>query len=414
MLRKRTSLMGSLFIVSTVLIAVLVLTTPSVHAGKKELDQVKKAIKAKGAHWDAEETSVSKLSAKERKKRLGLDEADFLSAEALGASELAPPADMTTLSPTLDWRNSSGNYVSPIKNQGSCGSCWAFAVTAALESQVMIGTKPVTPPELSEQVLVSCSGAGSCSGGSPSSASNYIRDVGLPVESCFPYTATNNSCANACSTYRVDTLKVIGWQSAGSSPSRVDAIKNALYSNGPVVGTFYVYNDFFYYKTGVYSYTSGSYAGAHAVLIVGYDDVNQCFIVKNSWGTGWGEAGFFRIAYSEVGGTSNFGYSTYAYDGYGNNPNPPPPAPCSYSISPTSKNFKAGGGSGSVSVSCGSGCTWTVTNIPQWITIASGGSGSGSVGYTVQANTGSTARSATLKIAGQNHTVKQSGVRTRR
>ena len=97
----------------------------------------------------------------------------------------------------LDWRSNKGdNYVTPIRYQGNCGDCWAFATTAALESQVLITTNaPGTNIDLSEQILVSCSGAGSCSGGYPSSASNYIQTVGLPVESCFPYTATDASCA---------------------------------------------------------------------------------------------------------------------------------------------------------------------------------------------------------------------------
>ena len=74
-----------------------------------------------------------------------------------------------------------------------------------------------------------------------------------------------------------------------------------------------VYSDFFYYSTGVYHYTTGTYEGGHVILIVGYDDVNQYFICKNSWGTGWGERGFFRIAYSELNSVTQFGDYTIAY-----------------------------------------------------------------------------------------------------
>jgi C1A family cysteine protease len=70
------------------------------------------------------------------------------------------------------------------------------------------------------------------------------------------------------------------------------------------------HNDFYSYRSGVYSYTPGAYAGAHVVLVVGYDGVLQLFIVKNSWGSGWGESGHFLIAYGEPAGTSRFGYST--------------------------------------------------------------------------------------------------------
>jgi hypothetical protein len=266
--------------------------------------------------------------------------------------------------------------------------------------------------DLSEQILVSCSGAGNCSGGSPISASNYIRDVGLPLESCFSYTATNNSCANACSNWQAATYKVNGWHTAstsGTASVRVEDIKNALYTYGPVVATMYVYNDFYSYRSGVYSYTTGSYLGAHAVLVVGYDDVNQCFIVKNSWGTGWGEAGYFMIAYSEVGGTSRFAYSALAYDGYGDNPPPPPPPPaCTYSLSSTGKTFKAAGGSASFSVSTQSGCSWSAAGSASWVRITSGasGSGNGTVSYTVDANTGAS-RSADITVQGLTYKITE-------
>ena len=101
----------------------------------------------------------------------------------------------------------------------------------------------------------------------------------------------------------------------GSVSATVSAIKDALVNYGPLVTTFSVYADFFSYNGGIYSYTSGAYQGGHAVLIVGYDDVNQCFIVKNSWGTGWGEAGYFRIAYSQLASPVYFGGGTLTYYG---------------------------------------------------------------------------------------------------
>jgi len=299
---------------SIVVVFALLLTSVFVYADPVELEQTRQAIKATGARWHADETSVSKLSPQQKKIRLGLREDEELLANYLSSSQPAPIPMVTAAPATLDWRNVGGvSYVSPVKNQGSCGSCWAFAVTAAAESQIMMATSGL-PINLAEQILVSCpSGGGTCSGGSPSTASTYIRDVGLPLESCFPYTATNNLCTNACPNWQDQTYRIIGWHSARTA---VDDIKNALYAYGPVIATMYVYNDFYYYRSGVYSYTSGSYVGAHAVLAVGYDDTLQAFIVKNSWGSGWGEAGYFMIAYSEVTGTSRFAYSALAYDGY--------------------------------------------------------------------------------------------------
>jgi hypothetical protein len=129
----------------------------------------------------------------------------------------------------------------------------------------------------------------------------------------------------------------------------VAAIKDALVNYGPLVTTFNVYADFFGYDGGIYSYTSGAYQGGHAVLIVGYDDANSCFIVKNSWGTWWGEAGFFRIAYSQLASPIYFGSGTLTY--YGSLA-----APSITVTSPTSATSWQAGTSQSIS--------WTFTGYP--------------------------------------------------
>ena len=107
----------------------------------------------------------------------------------------------------------------------------------------------------------------------------------------------------------------------------VSAIKDALYTYGPLVTTMDVYTDFFNYSSGVYSYVSGVYEGGHAILIVGYDDAGGYFIVKNSWGS-WGKPGYFKIAYSQLANKVEFGWYTIAYQAppqasYTVNTNPP-------------------------------------------------------------------------------------------
>lgn len=397
----------------------LLVSSTLVYAQPDDLDQIRDAIRIKGAKWHADKTSISVLSEKEKKMRLGNREDEDIIVQALSSPETAPIPQIEGAPVTLDWRDAVGiSYVSPVKNQGSCGSCWAFATTAGLESQYMISQGGM-PIDLSEQILVSCSGMGSCAGGSSASASSYIRDVGLPLESCFRYTATNNLCSNACLDWQNSTYTIKGWHSAGTT---VDSIKSALYAYGPVVSTMYVYNDFTSYRSGVYSYTSGSYLGAHAVLVVGYDDAQQAFIVKNSWGSGWGEAGYFMIAYSEVGGTSRFAYSTMAYDGYGDVPDPnpdpdPTPPACSYSLSSTGARFKAGGGAGSFSLYATGTCSLNSISPPSsdgsWLRISSTSTGSNimQVSYTVAENTDS-ARSATISVGGLSYTVKQLAART--
>jgi len=274
---------------------------------RAEIDEINAAIVREGAEWVAGETSFLRLSHAERQSRLGFLPMD-IPEEKFIAQYFAP----TALPSHLDWRDNSGNYVTPIRDQKSCGSCWAFATTAALESATLItlGT-PGVDINLAEQILVSCSGAGSCSGGYPSYASDYFQDTGLPLESCYPYTGTNGTCGNACSNWQSSTYKIVDWWGVTKS---VDALKNALYTYGPLVTTMQVYSDFDSYQSGVYSYVTGYLRGGHAILLVGYDDAGQYFICKNSWGTWWGESGYFRIAYSQLNSVVNFGAYTIAYD----------------------------------------------------------------------------------------------------
>lgn len=298
------------FVVSLMLISVFLISGAVSFAD--ELTDIQAAIKAKGAKWVAGKTSMMNLSPEERKMRLGLLEGESVQP----AETFAGASPETVLSATYDWRNIGGtSYVTPVRDQGNCGSCWAFATTAALEAVTLIAQDtPDTNFDTAEQILVSCSGAGSCSGGYIGSASSFIRNTGLPGESCYPYTATNGNCSNACQNWQLSTYKIVNYYGVSTN---IDAIKNALVTYGPLVTTMRVFNDFFSYSGGVYLHVSGNFAGNHAILIVGYDDNNQCFIVKNSWGTWWGEAGYFRIAYSQIACSLNtdvcFAQGTLAY-----------------------------------------------------------------------------------------------------
>ena len=396
-------------------------------ADSGELNHIKQAIKEKGAKWQAAETSLLKLTPEQRKKRLGLKKPRTWQEEEMAAAQVPllsfQPAPVQALPTGLDWRsypgNSSllpGNYVTSVRNQGNCGSCWAFATTAALESNVLITERiPGDRYNFAEQVLVACSGAGSCSGGYISQASNYIRDMGLPVESCFPYTGTNNNCVNACSSYQTNTYDIYSWSWVATTAPTVRGIKNALATYGPLVTTMDVYADFYWYRGGVYSYTTGTYQGSHAIVIVGFDENNQCLIVKNSWGTGWGESGFFRVAYNQLSSRVNFGKWTIAYVGDATNPPPPPPPSCTYTISPTSKAFAATGGTSTVKVTTSSSCSWTAKSNASWLSIKSGSNyrGSATVTYAVAVNTSTRSRTGTLTIAGKTFTVTQSGAPNR-
>ncbi len=283
----------------------IVMITTLAHASS-ELDDTLKAIKEKKGKWIAADTAISKLSQDERKNRLG---ALLPSATGREKKLLIPSASLPIY---LDWRNYAGNnYVTPIKDQGTCGICWAFATTAALESNVLISQNtPSVILDLSEQVLTSCANVGTCSGGLIDAASDFIRDNGLPQESCYPYIASDGICSNACSNWLTDSYKITDWYLVDPT---VNAIKYAVYNLGPVVTLMAAHTDFFYYSSGIYSHVWGGFQGYHAATIIGYDDAEQYFIVKSSWGTDWGETGYFRVGYSEISADTIFGVWSIVY-----------------------------------------------------------------------------------------------------
>lgn len=268
---------------------------------KEQIRDVQGAIKEKGANWVAGETNVSS----DRANWQNLVGLNFEPVEA----EPVEMAEAAELPAALDWRDNKGNFVTKPKNQKNCGSCWAFSMTGGLESYSLLRlNKPGYDLDLSEQVMLSCSGAGSCNGGRLTAT--FLQRTGLPLDSAYPYVSANGSCATAAAGWQNSTYKIGAW---GSVSQSLTSMKTALVKYGPLPTAMMVYEDFMHYKSGVYSYTTGKKLGGHAVLLVGYNDEGQYFIVKNSWDTGWGEGGFFRIAYSEMESDVNFGLSTIAY-----------------------------------------------------------------------------------------------------
>ena len=185
-------------------------------------------------------------------------------------------------------------YSSPIRNQGSCGSCWAFGSVAVLESSI-IKYAGVTV-DLSEQQLVSCNPYGwGCNGGF--FALDLLQNPGAVFESCFPYTATDEPCQTGCAfVYNFSNWAYV----AGSNVlASVEAIKTAIYNYGSVGSAVYVDSAFQAYSSGVlYSPGKGRNPRVnHAIQLVGWDDALQAWRLKNSWGTGWGDDGYMWIRY---------------------------------------------------------------------------------------------------------------------
>jgi C1A family cysteine protease len=305
MKRQKKTLVGLLAILS---LAVGAFSRAQAATLEEELSDINTTISQQHAKWVAGETSLSRLSDEEKMRRVGMSELK-ISAKPIPEPEVTLMASMSS---SLDWRDNGGNFVSGVKDQAKCGACWAFAMTGGLESNAILSGAASADVSYSEQVLISCGGVGSCDGGTLDAS--FLQTTGLPPTSYYPYTGTNGSCSSAGAGWQNATYKIGDW---GSVTQDVSSIKAALAKYGPLPTAFMVYAGFMNYKSGVYSYVKGKKLGGHAVLLVGYNDDEQYFIVKNSWGKGWGEDGFFRISYSEMTGKSQFAMSTIAYQAGG-------------------------------------------------------------------------------------------------
>ncbi|XP_028287007.1 pro-cathepsin H [Parambassis ranga] len=197
---------------------------------------------------------------------------------------------------SIDWRK-KGNYVTDVKNQGSCGSCWTFSTTGCLESVTAIATRRLVP--LSEQQLVDCAqdfNNHGCNGGLPSQAFEYIMyNKGLMTEQDYPYKAVEGICLykpQLAAAFVKDVMNITAYDEMGM----VDAVA----TRNPVSLAFEVTSDFMHYDKGVYTSTECHNTADkvnHAVLAVGYGEENGSpyWIVKNSWGPNWGIDGYFLI-----------------------------------------------------------------------------------------------------------------------
>lgn len=274
------------------------------------LDEVNAAIERDGAAWAAGDNDVSALPEDDRIRRLGVPLAALPDEgkEELGENVASPAAPSA-----FDLRSVNGkSFVGPIRDQGNCGSCVAFGTLAAVEGSACFKLAKVPSQfDLSEADLYYCKGGPTgvnCNTGwLPSQALPYCTNPGIVDEKCFPYSAGDQPC-KLCADSASRRFKS---KSATALTSRTASIKTWISQNGPVIACFIVYQDFFRYKSGVYKHVTGAQAGGHCVAIIGYDDQQSCWICKNSWGSGWGDKGFFKISYGEcrIESWQNFGIS---------------------------------------------------------------------------------------------------------
>ncbi|XP_049858108.1 cathepsin B [Schistocerca gregaria] len=217
--------------------------------------------------------------------------------------------------------------IKEIRDQGSCGSCWAFGAVEAMSDRVCIHSKGEKNFHFSAEDLVSCchSCGFGCNGGFPGAAWSYWKRKGIvsggaynSSQGCQPYEippcehhvngtrmpcsgegGNTPQCEKQCEdSYPVSYSEDLHYgESAYSVEGSSKQIQAEIMKNGPVEGAFTVYEDFVHYKSGVYQHVSGVALGGHAIKIIGWGvlDDTPYWLVANSWNSDWGDGGFFRI-----------------------------------------------------------------------------------------------------------------------
>jgi len=201
----------------------------------------------------------------------------------------SPMLKATAIPSSVDWRNISG-YVNPVRDQGYCGSCWAFSAIASLESQHKRYTGRTV--YLSEQNLVDCVyGSDGCNGGWMATAWDYIyRNRGVNTRASYLYTASYSGSCFYKSRYVGSRDNGTNYVTNGAASESL--LAHAVATYGPVsVAMDATY--FQYYSSGIYTDSRCTTSVNHAVNVVGYTP--DYFIVRNSWGAAWGEGGYIRV-----------------------------------------------------------------------------------------------------------------------
>jgi cathepsin L len=210
------------------------------------------------------------------------------------ADVFKPVVPMSALPPVVDWRTKG--VVTPVKNQGGCGSCWAFAATETIESIIAIKTSQ-PPMILSEQNMVSCTpnpnqcgGTGGCGGATAELGFDYVKKMGISSEKVVPYRGITGKCLETTKAANITGYVKIAENSH-------DDLMNAVATVGPIAITVAA-SEWMDFENGVFDGCVKDADLDHGVQLVGYGtdpSGTDYWQVRNSWGAAWGEAGYIRI-----------------------------------------------------------------------------------------------------------------------
>jgi Papain family cysteine protease len=288
-------------------LAICIILVGAVGASAQEftVEDIQDAIAEAGASWQAGHNEAWQMH-----QDYGWYAGSLTEPVLTGSERYFQPLGLATPPTHFDWRDVDGaNYVTRVKNQMSCGSCWAFATTGPVEAHIQIQEEwPEMDINLSEQQMVSCCtgpGCNGCDGGFTTTSFDFVQNFGLVDEECFGYRADDEvPCSEKCAdgesaVYMIDDWELIGEGSMDAVlPPPEDIIEGLMY--GPVGTGLAIYQDLHAYESGVYEHVLGIPTGFHAVTIVGYDIDEEYWICKNSWGNSWGESGYFRIRWGSA------------------------------------------------------------------------------------------------------------------
>ena len=217
--------------------------------------------------------------------------AKYLSSRGHNTKQNIKSLPTTNLPASVDWRTKGA--ITPVKDQGQCGSCWAFGTTGSLEAISFISGKGLQ--SFSEQQLVDCStseGNQGCNGGLHEYAFAYVESNGITTESAYPYEGVDGSCQVSGGAFKISSFVNI---KAGD----VDQLASAVVQQ-PVTVSVDASN-WQFYSSGIFSDCETSLD--HEVLLVGYNA--DAWIVKNSWAESWGESGYIRLARGDTCGIAD-------------------------------------------------------------------------------------------------------------